>query len=305
MTKKPIAYTLIASGVFLEVLYYVLRFTSDGTHWTVSVIQGIALTALLLGLVSIRKWFLWFIIIPLGMYSIANTSAGQRQALITKAQEERKEINETSVNALERVSSIMLDQYETNANAVKNTVTDLESAWEYKNTLNEAQSDQGALVDDILALNETITGLKEAPLESTSNMQLYQFWCDVFGWERPDRLQLFMQVLFSFFIAIMAPTGMIMLREDNPSENWDFLVKKWVNVNWIGIRTGKSSTLLDREHFNNFIETRNIVFPSGTYDRILAAAHKKKVVDNNQITCNSESEAIELILKEVSNGRKS
>jgi hypothetical protein len=77
------------------------------------------------------------------------------------------------------------------------------------------------------------------------------------------------------------------------------LVEWWVSTNWMGIRTGKSRTILPRESFDKFTSERWQPFPGDRYDAILQAANRTQVIDGAEIREADEAAAIKRILGNV------
>jgi hypothetical protein len=77
------------------------------------------------------------------------------------------------------------------------------------------------------------------------------------------------------------------------------LVEWWVSTNWMGIRTGKSRTMLPRESFDKFTTERWQPFPGDKYDAILQAANRTQIIDGAEIREADEATAIKRILANV------
>jgi len=217
--KKIIGFTLILTGVSLEVLYYFQRYVSDGTLPLWSLVQGIALTALLIGLfIQVREnRLLWILIVPLAIYSIANTSAGQRQSLVMKAQNDALTINTERIGEIDDSIERKQKRYDEVSALINNSISDFDEYWEWKNTTARYEGELKDLDSDIEELKREKSELLTPDIDVTTNMQIYVFWSDIFGLDNPDLIQLIMQIVFSFFIAIMAPVGTYMVM-DGPGE---------------------------------------------------------------------------------------
>ena len=217
--KKIIGSILILTGVTLEVLYYYQRYISEGTFPVWAMVQGIALTALLVGLFLLvsDNWLLWLLIVPLALYSIANTSAGQRQSLVMKAENEAVTINTERINEIEDSIERKQKRYDEVSALINNSISDFDEYWEWKNTTARYEDELKSLDSDIEALKKEKSELLNPDIQISTNMQVYVFWSDILGIDNPDLIQLIMQITFSFFIAIMAPIGAFMLTGSNES----------------------------------------------------------------------------------------
>lgn len=212
--KITIGILLIIFGSVLEVLYYIFRYTAEGTHISWAVIQGISLTILLIAFFLLgngkSKW--WFLpAFILALYSIANTSAGQRQALINKAEEQVVQINSGIIIDRESTLERKKDRYDKISEMLDTSIVDFDDYWEWQNTTKKYESEQSGLLNDIEELGREISVLRNPVIEASSNMEIYIFWGDIFGFKNTDRIQFLMQVIFSFFIAITAPVGTMVL----------------------------------------------------------------------------------------------
>lgn len=281
--QKAISIILISLGSFLEIFYYYERFNSSGAHWSISIIQGVALTILLMGLFLLRaKWFVWIIIIPLGLYSVFNTSAGQKDSLEKKVKTESSELNTELIKDLERQRDRKLQAYEDEKNLQADSFETLQEKARWRSTasvsdetISETDSEIDSIEAEIRSLRSTTT------IATTGKIEWFQ-------------------VALSFFIAMMAPVGVVLwpvIKEDET--DWYPLVKKWVNTNWIGIRTNKNRHIMNKDAFLDYHAVRGFTFRADLYDKILSAAIKIKCVDKNMITLDNELEAIEAILSKL------
>lgn len=305
--KRGIGFILIVCGISLEVIYYYNRFFSESGNWWLSIVQGVALTILLMGLFLIRQdKRVWLLIVPLMLYSIFNTSAGQRESLLLKVKGEKQEINNQKIEDMESAIKRKEDRSTKITELMDASISSFDDAYEWKNTTAKYESEQKTLDIELETLRSELADLRDPPAELNSNFQLYQFYSK-FLHVSADALQLILQVIFSFFISIMAPVGVLLIPNNRPKPdpepveeiNWKDLVSKWVHINWIRVRTGKGQELFSRANFEEWTINRGAEFPEGAYDKIKKTAEKAKVVDNNLIVCNDESEAISRIVKLV------
>ena len=127
----------------------------------------------------------------------------------------------------------------------------------------------------------------------------------------PDLIRVLFQLFSSFVLALMAPVCLTLVRnrpivrhvdpeqptpEPEPKRDWSQEVKRWVNMNWIGIRTGKSDGLLSENSFYQACGNRGVLFSREDYAAIKKAAEKQKIVDKNVITCKDEIDAVKALL---------
>ena len=307
--QKVISILLIGLGSFLEVWYYFARFFSENDLFWISIIQGIALTSLLMGLFILRnRRLVWLLIIPLAAYSIFNTAAGQRQSLVMKSETQVIGINNQKIEDLENSIDRKMNRYDDIQKMVNNTVTDLETRWEWVNSTTKYEEEMNKIDSEVEAMRKSIAILRTPKLENSEIGQLYQFYSRLIGISA-EWLQFWLQVVFSFFIAIMAPTGIVLYpapqkRKRTRIIDWKSYIEKWVQYNWIGKRTGKSDHILSKKVFMEYARSRDDRFNDIIYRSILKAAINTKSVDKGMKICYDEQEAIEKIYKEMNNGRK-
>ena len=166
--QKTISILLIACGSFLEIWYYFARFHAEGTSATISIIQGIALTSLLIGLFILRgKQLVWFLIIPLAAYSIFNTAAGQRQSLTMKSESQVLNINTQKIEDLENSINRKTKRYNDIQTMVNNTVTDLETMWEWKNSTAKYENEMDLIDSEIEDIRLSISELRTPQIEES------------------------------------------------------------------------------------------------------------------------------------------
>jgi len=273
MRQKLLSISLVTLGSILEVYYYYYRFENEASLWQVALIQGVALTLLLMGLFTLRsKWQAWLIIIPLTAFSIFSTATGQREALTSKLTTEALTVNNDKIDQLESSLELKQRRYDKVESLIDTSINSYEDAsrWGKTNPIYEAELKK--LESEIEDIRNQIIKLKSPEVKQDSKFLL--------------------QLFFSFFVAIMAPVGIIIW----PKTSWDYYVKKWVNINWTGIRNGKSKQILSKDKFLEFIRSREIDFTENQYNKIYNVANKLKVVDNNSIIIDNEHNAIKIIL---------
>ncbi|MCK4815596.1 hypothetical protein KA005_07495 [bacterium] len=301
--QKTISILLIACGSFLEIWYYCARFYAEGTSAPISIIQGVALTSLLVGLFILRSnRLVWLLIIPLAVYSIFNTAAGQRQSLTMKAESQVTGINTQKILDLENSIDRKTKRYDDIQVMINNTVTDLETMWEWKNSTARYEDEMDLIDSEIETIRLSISELRIPLIEESKIGKIYTFYSGLIGISS-EWLQFWLQVIFSFFIAIMAPTGIVLYPVPKKKRtriiDWKTYITKWVQYNWIGIRTGKSDHILSKKVFMDYARSKGDQFNDIIYRTILKTALQTKSVDKGNKICNTEQEAIEKIYKEM------
>ena len=276
MKAKLLSIALVVLGSVLEVYYYYYRFVSEAGLKPMAWIQGVALTLLLMGLFTLRNnWKAWLIIVPLLAFSIFSTATGQKQALTSKLVGEALVVNNSKIEQLESSLELKQRRYDKVESLIDTSVNSFDDAYKWKNTNGKYEAELDELTYDIDQLRNQIIELKSPEINQVDKFIL--------------------QLFFSFFVAIMAPVG-ILLWPVTKSTDWEYHVRKWVNVNWTGIRNGKSDQILSKEKFLEFLQSRDIQFTEDQYNKINNVANKLNVVDKNSIIINNEHEAIRLIL---------
>ncbi len=248
-SKKIVGYSLLILGSFLEIFYYYHRYTSDGTNWIVSLIIGITLTVLLLGLTILREYnTIKILIIVLISFSIFTTSAGQAFSFATVQSINAGETVK-QMNAQDRLDEIKieLDEFylekKNNQAVVNETVKSLKDAavWRTAKGKMDARNDNldikiEALKTErsTLRASQTIRADVEKP-----ELNIYAFYNGLFHIDK-TWLQFFLQTLLSAFIAITAPFGVILIQHKpavvEPAKrqiNWKPYVDLFVERNWV------------------------------------------------------------------------
>lgn len=296
--QKALALVILITGVTLEVVYYYSRFLSEGASWWLSLIQSIALTCFLMGafILARKNPIMWFIVVPLAMYSIFNTAAGNRSSLIAKAQAETVGINNDQIAELEKTLSRKQAAYDADFGIIQ--FDSIEERAKWRSTVSTVKDDIDEKESEIDAIEEQIRALKNVSIGDSKISGVYEFYSSFIP-VSADALQMILQFALSFFIALMAPSALILF-EGKQDENLDYFVKHWVNASWIGVRQGREDkALLSKEKYLKFAEERGIAVTSELYDRIKKASERAKVVDNGCVTVDNETEAIKAIIRRI------
>jgi len=109
----------------------------------------------------------------------------------------------------------------------------------------------------------------------------------------------------------MAPLGIITIqgikktRKDKPEpemhkpvkikKEWDQLILKWVEINWMGIRTGKSNKILPKNTFLEYTNKHEQKYTEKEYNIIYKSAIITKCIDKNNKILAEQKKAIEII----------
>ena len=315
--------SMITLGSFLEIWYYYWRFNNDGIAAWLAVTIGASLTLLLaLAIVWRRKGWAWLLIVPLAIYSIVATSAGQAFSLgIVLEAESRVEVAEAvrqdEITEAESRIALLQSEYQDIREQINVTVGSLADRGLWRTTLAVAEVRQAELRELITDNQDRLSTLRREAVTheavDAKSTNIYEFYRDLFGLD-PGWLQFILQTVLSAFIAVMVPIGILTLpQREQPAAKaqkagrptgrgraqWEASVNQWVSANWIGVRTKKSNRILQRETFEEFCSQRDIVFTDYRYRVIKAAAERCKVVDKMAITVYDETEAKAKILTEV------
>lgn len=311
--KKWFAIGMIAIGSFLEILYYRWRFVNDGIESWLSITIGIALTLLLVLAIFQRKYkWAWMIIIPVSLYSVFATSAGQAFSLgeilqVESGKQVRSEYVIDEIVDIESQITWIDTETERISASIDATVNSLEDRGYWRTTLADAESRQRELRDDRRELSKQLSELRGQATQHEDveerSRNIYEFYGNMFGWDKKF-LQFALQTILSVFIAVMAPIGIIVLQKPKrrrPSKSAKKqkqpvlpkdTITRWIRINWIGIRSGKSKKILPRKTYKSFVEDRGESFNRQEYNRILNIAKKKNIVaDDGRIIEKNEDKA--------------
>jgi hypothetical protein len=316
--------SMIVLGSFLEIYYYAFRFTNDGIDLWLATVIGIALTLLLSLAVFMRNLKpVWFLIIPLSIYSVICTSAGQsfslgleiKQEKIEQVQAEnnQKEIDDTRarITWIDNELAILRKQKD-------ETITSLADRYKWKNTLRIAEAREKELTNERGIQANKLSELRAQATTSQDIKQrltnIYEFYNQMTGWS-PEWLQFSLHTILSIFIALMSPLGIIIItnmpgerpkrkrKSDYKKQDKDTmakiegLVEYWVHLNWMGIRSGKSQSILPSGAFYTFIKYRKDTFNEHNYETIFKAAVKLEILEaDGTIKEKDERKAIQKII---------
>lgn len=292
---------MISIGSFLEIYFYVWRFKQDDLSLWLSIIIGTGLTLTLTALIFKRNYKAVFVIIvPLALYSVFATSAGQAFSLNEKVDEEEQaavssEYIAQEIQDKEKEIFGIDEEIELLKAAIGKTVTGLENAWEYKGTLERSQARIDLLRVEKKELSAALFDLrKSATTHSNVTIRaknIYTFYADMLNFSE-YWLQFILQTILSAFIAIMAPAGMILFNskeEPQPKKKKRKKVigvspedvNEWVDIGWFGVRSGRSEELVPEATFQEYQKRHGKEFDKSKYDSILGESHRLHLVEKD------------------------
>lgn len=322
--RKVYAIILIILGSFLEIFYYSQNFIFDGVPHIIAWIIAVSLTVALTTLSSFyKKFFSWIIIIPLAVFSIYITSSGQAAYLQESQKTETIEISQEE-NRQEQLEYYMNEIYILNNDLeqLSKQIT-ANTTWtrqKYSDTIEAVQQRQDEIREEKRILQEKIEQLRPALVTNKQIEQFkkYDLYNEIFKADIKIK-QFITHVLLSFFIAILAPIGIIILstrKRPEPQQpkrkprkiNYLPYIRRWVQISWTGNRRNKDyKKILDKQQFLKYYNDRfeqkaeKFRFTDAIYDRIKNAAIDQKCVDKNNNIVNNYSEewVINLIDKKL------
>jgi len=308
---KLFAILLIISGSFLEIWYYAYRFINDGIESWLSITIGIALTLFLcLAILNRNKKGIGIIILTLIIYSILATSAGQSFSLSLFQKEEiqediQEQYRQEEIEEIQYRVKQIDEKYSQIQSGINETTQTLHDRGVYRTALEKAENQQTLLNEERLQLNNRLSELRNEAITyegiEERKTNIYEFY-NRLTFMPEDWLQFFFQTWLSIFIAIMAPLGITTLQAEKPKpekkmepdQAWIKLIENWVHVNWFGVRSKKSSNILNETNFFEYTKTHDgKEFPKKYYNKIKAIAIKTRCINNSgTIINNNEPEVI-------------
>lgn len=216
-------YLILLLSSSLEIYYYYFRFSQEGVNIYVSILIATFLTFFLTLLTAYYyKKFTWFIIIPLFIYSIAVTSAGQNFSL--GVTEEKQTINQSQelnrqdeINELQKEIRYLDTEFENISPQI--VVADIAERYKYEGVIRRAQTRQDEIRTEKKELQEKISGLRiqqtthsEVEIKTTD---VYKFYGNLFSINQ-NWLKFILQTILSFFIAAGSPFAIILITSKKP-----------------------------------------------------------------------------------------
>lgn len=306
MITNIFALLLIGLGSFLEIYYYIVRFQNDGIDFWLCLCIGVALTIALNLLVYGRdkKYFKIGIAIMI-VYSVLATSAGQNfsfQNLNNETVSEEiqslyisddiEDVKNQIANIDERIYKIQSDIDQT-VNSLSDRAYWGRSLPVAEKAIKDLKIERQNLRD---YLREITPMAKSYNKIKTTKQNLYQFYNELIP--IPVKLlQFLFQTILSMFIAAMAPMGIIMFvlkpktrRRKKKIIISNDMIKKWINISWTGIRTGKTNKILSKDVFLKFCLEKNDTFGASLYSKLFKLAIKSGVIDKSGVVIESDTE---------------
>lgn len=314
--KTLFATILIILGSFLEIYFYVYRFTTDGLNLWLSIIIGIALTLFLSLLMILRgKKGIPLLIGAVAIYSVICTSSGQSFSLSELQNNQTKEAVQEDNRAIqisEYLEEIKLLNAELDQLSQQITITNTYNRNKYADAVEAVQSRIDKIKSEKTEIQNKINDLRSQQTISAEHKKettnIYQFYHNLFG-VNAGWLQFILQTILSAFIAAMSPVSIMLLtgktgikqkitkpKQSTPSKqqtpkpqkvDYKELIKNWVHLSWLPYRQNKSPKLLSADNFYKYWNVQydkgyvKYKFPREIYDKIKNTAIKLKLVDKN------------------------
>jgi large-conductance mechanosensitive channel len=313
--KKITGISLIAIGSFLEVWYYMYRFTGDGLPLWLSLIIGIGLNIFLIGLVLNGKLIkgapVWIIIII--SFSIISTSAGQAMSLQEQEREIKTSTHSREIELLKQQRKMWENNYNKAVELLDRSVSDFDDMWEWRNTTQKYEDQRDEALEQIKAIDLKLVD-KTQQKASSQSLTIYSFYLRLFSGETAGVawFQFVLQTILSAIIAFMAPLGILLVmkkskkqrrkKKHKPETKQQVKtdidkIKKWIRINWIGIRRNKSKSILPKNIYKDYIISRSEDFDSQEYNRIFETVRKAGVIaDDGRIIEKNENNALNKII---------
>jgi len=106
------------------------------------------------------------------------------------------------------------ERYDKVNELLNNSISNFDDAWEWKNTTERYETELKGLQSEIDGLKLQVIELRNPPIEISADSAVYVFWGEIFHIENVNAIQFFMQILFSFFMVMMAPAGSVLMRKE-------------------------------------------------------------------------------------------
>lgn len=315
---KLFSILLITIGSFLEIWYYWYRFSNDGIDIWLGITIGIALTLFLaLAILNRKKKGIKLLILSLIIYSVLATSAGQSFSLSIIEKEETQntiaeEYRQDDISDIETRIKEINTEYETIQNNINATVETLHDRGTYRTALGKAETRLSELNIERTKLRTELTELRQEAITyediEQKKTNVYQFYYELTG--IPEKwLQFILQTILSIFIAIMAPLGIITIQgiknsvvektekqlQEKKKKDWNRLIDKWVDINWTGIRSGKSKKILPKKTFLQYTDKHEQKYTEKEYNIIYKSAIITRCIDKNNKVLTEQKKAVEII----------
>lgn len=256
--RKPLktleGFALLACGWFLEVWYYVFRFTSDGTDWRIGVVIGVSLTIFLSALTRYReRWDARILFCLILIYSVFCTSSGQDVSLSGRLNEVAIESAATDARVDEKARYLEeLDRIAEEQKQIQDTLAsvpkDIKERAKWRTTIAAAEARKQQLQENKVRYESLIASMGASAVQPEKiSTNTY----DRFG-AAGDAVRILAQVALSIFIALMAPIGRILMepevmpvqeeqkkaipvakKDTKKPTNWEPYVKLWLMFSYM------------------------------------------------------------------------
>ena len=193
------------------------------------------------------------------------------------------------------------------------------NTWEYWSVVGEkgkTDAKIASLEQELKTVNNDIRGSLETgeiALTEKKDGTLYDIIGNMTG-KSPEFIQLILFMVLPVFIVFMAPLGMYFAlglyesgkvkpslkkpAREKSEPDWKELIIRWIDYNWKGLRINNYYHILPEDSFFGFVKTRGETFNKAAYQKIMRAAIRSGVVDENgNIVISDQEEAAEKIKK--------
>ena len=301
---KFVSISLITLGSFLEIFYYIFRFTSgDGDNIYIAIIKGVALTIMLSGITLLFKnnklYGVAFAVLMI--YSIICTSAGQSMQYATMAESKMGTIYKTDPVIMQLNADIEQLRDESKQLAGLRMDVDLYDKWKYEGVINRTNNESEELTTRIKQKINEIEQRKKI-IEDIKQDDLYTFYQNLFRW--PIRWsQFILQTALSFFIALMAPLGIMLIdNKKEPREKKSVvsatIITDWVFYTWYLHRNKGIKSIPPDKAVIDLMRKRYPEYTEGTHFAIKNIAKKNNLIDDkNNVVYTVEKQAVKKLLE--------
>lgn len=313
---KIFSIALITIGSYLEIQFYIWRFEQEGLALWLCAIIGIALTLFLsIAVLNRDKAKIKILILCLIIYSVLATSAGQSFSLSQKQnidieQEVHEIYIQEDIDDIELQIQRLDNKYDQIQKGIEETAQTLHDRGLYRTAIQTAEKEQENIYTEREKLRTELTELKANAITHEEIEQhktgIYQFYEELTGNTIPEKwIQFIFQTILSIFIAIMAPLGIITIqtlkkepekKEENKPNRWNKLIEKWVQINWMGIRTGQSNRILAKKAFLTYINKKSNIMTDKEYNYIYKLALKTGCINKTNVIQKNEQESANAII---------
>jgi hypothetical protein len=185
-------------------------------------------------------------------------------------------------------------------------LTSLEDRYKWKNTTAGSEEREDQLKAERKEYETRLILLrdnqKNVSVLAEKSQTIYEFYNSLIP-IKTKWIQFIFQTLLSGFIAFMSPLGIITykrkehqiikadhvkvvkqatdaphIRRDSPDDRF---IRRWLQINWLGVEKEKSDSILPIETFKTFMENRNESYAKVDYDYVLNRAIECKIIDKN------------------------